>query len=644
MDPHWRIKTLDDYRSAYHRATHDPQNFWRDVAETFRWRQPFSTVAQGDLKTGECSWFLEGHLNITENALDRHVAAQPEKLALIWEPAHPDEPALHFSYKQLLREVNRTAHMLARIGVRKGHVVTLYMPMVPELLFAVLACARLGAVHSVVFGGFSAEALAARLEDTASTVLITADGGKRGTKTVPLRAAALEALALQKPTTVQTLVTLDRGLADPSVHQAPVHEVLWHEAIRSNDTTLDAAPCASEDPLFVLYTSGSTGSPKGIVHAHAGYMVWAAYTFASVFQVTPASVHWCTADLGWITGHSYLAYGPLLMGATSVMFEGVPTWPDASRLWQVVARHQVTHLYTAPTLIRSLQGHDTSYVTQCDRSSLKVLGTVGEPINASAWHWYHDVVGEGRCPVVDTWWQTETGGIMIAPLAGISPTRPTYAGWPLPGIVPTLVDDQGHAVSDVCAGGNLCIKNPWPGMMKTIHGNFERFLNGYLRPFPGYYFTGDGALRDVDGMYRVTGRVDDVLNVSGHRLGTAELENALNKHPAVVESAVIGVPDERTGQAICAFVVLDPSSQEVAARPRDLLSELQDQATRHIGALAKPQIVYAVPGLPKTRSGKIMRRILRTLAASNSRDFGDTSTLINPEVVHDIENIVRGHI
>ena len=629
MQP-WHMRSLDDYHAAYSRAAQDPDGFWRDVAQTFVWQRPFERVRDTSMLTGDISWFSGGQLNISENALDRHVAAQPDKVALLWEPADPAAPHESFSYRELLGEVCRTAHMLADLGVKKGDRVTIYMPMVPELLFAVLACSRLGAVHSVVFGGFSAESLATRIADTASSVVLTADGVRRGDRTIPLKAAVDEALTMLPKHGVHRIVTLDRGLC--KMEQHPQRDLTWEQAIKGCARERPAAPCQSEDPLFILYTSGSTGSPKGILHTQAGYMVWAAYTFANVFQVDETSVHWCTADLGWITGHTYIAYGPLLMGATTVMFEGVPAWPDASRLWKAVARHRVTHFYTAPTLIRSLQGFDDSFVTSVDRSSLRVLGTVGEPINASAWHWYHDVVGEGRCPIVDTWWQTETGGILIAALAGISPTRPTYAGWPLPGIIPVLVDDDGNEIGTVLGAGNLCIKEPWPGMMRTIHGNFERFLNGYLRPFPGYYFSGDGARRDIDGMIRVTGRVDDVLNVSGHRLGTAEIENALNRHPDVVESAVIGEPDDLTGQAVCAFVVLDPS-KPVVVDMSNLLPALQAEVTRHIGALAKPKRVFAVPGLPKTRSGKIMRRILRAVAAGQFENLGDTSTLINPEVV-----------
>lgn len=637
MQP-WVVHSMEQYHKAYRRALSDPNGFWHDVASTFSWRVPYSTVKDAHLSTGDIAWFTGGELNITENALDRHVASTPDKAALIWEGATPDVKPKILTYRELLQEVCRTAGMLTKLGVAKGDRVTIYMPMVPELLFAVLACARLGAVHSVVFAGFSAEALATRLADTASRVVLTADGVVRGgTKVVPLQATVDEALALLRESPVQHVVTLDRGLCP--VKSGPLHRS-WTAEIEGCATYCEAVACGSEDPLFVLYTSGSTGSPKGILHTQGGYMVWAAYTFANVFQVDDDSIHWCTADLGWITGHSYLAYGPLLTGTTTVMFEGVPTWPDASRLWQVVERHRVTHFYTAPTLIRALQGQPENLVTEHDRSSLRVLGSVGEPINASAWQWYFDLVGEGRCPVVDTWWQTETGGIMISALAGVSPTRPTYAGLPLPGIVPVLVDDNGVEVGEVCASGNLCIKEPWPGMMRTVHGNFERFLNGYLRPFPGFYFTGDGAMRDVDGMIRVTGRVDDVLNVSGHRLGTAEIENAINRHEAIVESAVVGLSDDLTGQAVCAFVVLSKEAGETL-KPGEALPLLQAEVTKHIGALAKPKRVFVVPGLPKTRSGKIMRRILRALSEGRFSHLGDTSTLVNPEIVSELEHMMR---
>jgi acetyl-CoA synthetase len=626
----WQIRSMEDYLSAYKKAKDDPEGFWSNVAESFSWKEKWNHVAASDLRSGEIAWFTGAKVNITENCLDRHVVSQPDKTALIFEPNEPSEGSRTWTYRSLASEVNKVANMLAKLGVRKGDRVVIYMPMLPELLFSVLACARLGAVHSVVFGGFSAESLTTRIKDTGSCFVITADAAIRGEKSIPLKATLDEALASLSDSPVRSVVVLNRLNTSPEFVNG--RDVWWHDAIKDCSESFAAVPCDSEDPLFILYTSGSTGSPKGILHTQGGYMIWAAYTFANVFQVDENSIHWCTADLGWITGHSYIAYGPLLTGTTTVMFEGIPTWPTASRLWQIVEKHAVTHFYTAPTLIRSLQTFSDEFVTKSDRSSLQVLGTVGEPINASAWTWYFDLVGEKRCPVVDTWWQTETGGILISALAGISPLRKTYAGLPLPGVVPVLVTDDGHEIGESDGSGNLCITQSWPGMMRTVYGNHERFLNGYLKPFPGRYFTGDGAVRDVDGMYRITGRVDDVLNVSGHRLGTAEIENAINKHPSIVESAVIGASDEITGQAVVAFVVLDPGAPPFA-NLAELFTQVQAEVTRHIGALAKPKRIYTVTGLPKTRSGKIMRRILRAISEGKTSGFGDTSTLINPEII-----------
>lgn len=633
----WQIHSMEDYLNAYKRAKDDPEDFWSNVAESFTWRKKWNQVVASDLRSGEIGWFTGAKVNISENCLDRHVASQPDKTALIFEPNDSNEGARTWSYRSLAAEVNKVANMLFDLGIRKGDRVVIYMPMLPELLCSVLACARIGAVHSVVFGGFSAESLTTRIKDTGARFVITADAAVRGEKVVPLKATLDDALSTLENSPVQSVIVLNRLNSKPKLVKG--RDIWWHDGIIGCSEKFDAIAVDSEDPLFILYTSGSTGSPKGILHTHGGYMVWAAYTFANVFQVNDQSIHWCTADLGWITGHSYIAYGPLLTGTTTVMFEGIPTWPTPARLWQIVEKHTVTHFYTAPTLIRSLQTFSNEFVTNSKRSSLQVLGTVGEPINASAWNWYFDLVGEKRCPVVDTWWQTETGGILISALAGISPLRRTYAGLPLPGVVPVLVTDQGNEVGESDGSGNLCIAQAWPGMMRSVYGNHERFLNGYLKPFPGKYFTGDGAIRDVDGMYRITGRVDDVLNVSGHRLGTAEIENAINKHPAIVESAVIGAPDEITGQAIVAFVVLDPEAPAFASE-KELCLEVQTEVTRHIGSLAKPKRIHTVTGLPKTRSGKIMRRILRAISEGKTTGFGDTTTLINPEIIDGIVAII----
>ena len=646
----WQIKSYHDYLSAYRAAQEEPENFWGKIAETFRWQQKWERVQRSNLKTGDISWFTGAKLNITENCLDRHVASKPDHTALIFEPADPAEQhsKISYTYAELLAEVCRVANLLKKLGIEKGDRVCIYMPMIPELLFAVLGCARIGAVHSVVFGGFSAESLATRIQDTQCKLVVTADFASRGEKKVFLKQTVIDAFKHLKAHSLQhsakQLLVLNRatltGNSPSGTEQShsqtrsralELKEVDWQTAITDIANTCAPEICDSEDPLFILYTSGSTGSPKGILHTTAGYMIWSAYTFANVFQTDHSSIHWCTADIGWITGHSYIAYGPLLTGTTTVMFEGTPTWPNPGRLWEVIAKHKVTHFYTAPTVIRSLQAFPDSHVLQSDRSSLRVLGSVGEPINASAWQWYHDIVGEKRCPVVDTWWQTETGGIMISALAGITPLRPTYAGLPLPGVLPVVLDDEGNTLAETCAAGNLCIKQSWPGMMRSVYRNHDRFLNGYLKPFAGHYFTGDGAIRDIDGYYRITGRVDDVLNVSGHRLGTAEIENAINKAEQVTESAVIGVPDQVTGEAIFAFVVLNSSQSQEAIE-----SAVRSEVTQHIGALAKPKYVLPVPGLPKTRSGKIMRRLLRRIAEGEATDLGDTSTLMNPEIVDEI--------
>lgn len=626
---HWRIRTFEQYLDHYRRAAEDPDQFWGDVASDFRWKRTWTKVNASDLRTGEIAWFTEGRLNITENCIDRHVERKPDHTAVIFVPNNPQEPSRYLSFRELQEEVCRTAHALQDLGIKKGDRVCLYMPMIPELLFSVLACARIGAVHSVVFGGFSAESLASRVQNCEAQMVITAAYGNRGNKRIPLKETVDEALRDFDCPSVKHVLTVK-----PEHEPCPWNsdrDVDWATVQRDQPTTFEPVEMDADDPLFILYTSGSTGAPKGIQHTTAGYMVWTAYTFANVFQVEPNSIHWCTADVGWITGHSYLTYGPLLCGTTTLLYEGIPTWPDPSRFWQIIDEERVTHFYTAPTAIRSLQASGDQWLRASSRSSLKVLGSVGEPINASAWSWYRDKVGNGVCPIVDTWWQTETGGILIAALAGISGSRPAHAGLPLPGVQPVLVDDDGVAVSTVSATGNLCICAPWPGMLRGVYRNRERFLNAYLRPYPGLYFSGDGAKRDLDGSYRITGRVDDVLNVSGHRIGTAEVENAVNKHPAVSESAVVGVSDEIRGQAICAFVV-PKHGVDISELP----SVLKEEVTRHIGPFARPHLVIQCSGLPKTRSGKIMRRILRKIATGERREFGDTSTLLNPEIVQQL--------
>jgi acetyl-CoA synthetase len=623
---HWRIKSYAQYLEDYRRAAESPNQFWGDIAQTFVWKKPWTDVQNANLRSGEIAWFCGATLNITENCIDRHLTTRSEQTAVIFVPNDPRIESQRISYQELHDEVCRTANALRDLGIKKGDRVCLYMPMIPELLFSVLACARMGAVHSVVFGGFSAESLATRIQDCEARLVITASQGQRGEKWINLKETVDTALNQFDCSSVSHVLTV--RLEGTSCPWNSDRDIDWTAARTNKPNTFAPTEMDTEDPLFVLYTSGSTGTPKGIQHTTGGYMVWTAYTFANVFQVDQESIHWCTADIGWITGHSYLIYGPLLCGATTVLYEGIPTWPDPSRLWKTIDQHKVTHFYTAPTAIRSLQANGDRWLEDTTRSSLKVLGSVGEPINASAWNWYRDRVGRGACPVVDTWWQTETGGIMISALAGITDSRPAYAGLPLPGVEPVLVDDDGAALSTVSATGSLCIRSAWPGMLRGVYRNRERFLNAYLRPYPGLYFTGDGAKRDPDGCYRITGRVDDVLNISGHRIGTAELENAINKNPAVSESAVVGVSDEIKGQAICAFIV-----KKEGVNTPDLTTALKDEVTRHIGPFARPQLVIPCSGLPKTRSGKIMRRILRKIAMGEQSDFGDTSTLLDPEVV-----------
>ncbi|MDG0967481.1 MAG: acetate--CoA ligase [Flavobacteriaceae bacterium] len=619
--------SLTEFKDASALAQKKPEEFWGKIAQQFQWKKPWTKVLDYDFLKPEVKWFLEGKLNITENCLDRHLSTQPDKTAILFEPNNPDEPSQHISYKELHQRVCQTANMLKANGAKKGHRICIYMPMVPELAISVLACARIGAIHSVVFAGFSVKALSARMNDASCNMLLTSDGGYRGAKTIALKEIADEAL-LSCPS-VNCCIVFQR--TNQNVAWNPIDK-WWHEEIEKVGSDCPATEMDSEDPLFVLYTSGSTGKPKGLVHSCGGYMVYTAYTFKNVFQYTDNDVYWCTADIGWITGHSYIIYGPLANGATSLMFEGVPSYPDYDRFWEVCAKHKVNQFYTAPTAIRALQKHPTSLVEKHDLSSLKVLGSVGEPINDEAWHWYDKNIGKHKCPIVDTWWQTETGGILISSLAGVTPQKPTYATLPMPGIQAALLDNEGNELEGENEG-ILAIKQPWPSIARTIYGDHERYRQVYFSAYPGYYYPGDGALRDAEGNYRITGRIDDVVIVSGHNLGTAPIESALNEHPNVVESAVVGFPHDVKGNALQAFVIARTTADDIVI----LKNELRALVSKTIGPIAKPDRVQVVSGLPKTRSGKIMRRILRKLAAGEYDQLGDVSTLLNPEVVEEIK-------
>ncbi|GGM80307.1 acetyl-coenzyme A synthetase [Dyadobacter beijingensis] len=624
-----RIKTFEEYKVAYQQSVDDPEGFWAEVAQQFQWRKPWRKVLSWDFQEARTKWFEGGVMNITENALDRHLAERGDQPAIIWEPNNPEDQAVTLTYQVLFEQVCRFANVLKKHGVQKGDRVCIYLPMVPELAVAVLACARIGAVHSVVFGGFSAKSIADRINDAECTMVITSDGAFRGPKVIPMKDTVDEALV--QCSTVKKVIVMTRTRTP--VHMLKGRDLWWEEEVKQVNSVCPAEPMDAEDMLFILYTSGSTGKPKGVVHTCGGYMVYATYTFANVFQYEPGEVHFCTADIGWITGHSYIVYGPLCYGATSVVFEGVPTYPDASRFWKTVERHKVNILYTAPTAIRSLMGFGLDYVKGHDFSSLKKLGSVGEPINEEAWHWYKTNIGGDHCPLVDTWWQTENGGIMISPLAGVTPEKPTFATLPLPGIQPVLVDEAGKEIEGNGVSGNLCIKFPWPGIIRTTYGDHERCRQTYFSTYPGMYFTGDGCLRDEDGYYRITGRVDDVLNVSGHRIGTAEVENAINMHLGVVESAVVGYPHDIKGQGIYAYVIAEHTPDD----PEMFRKDISATVSRIIGPIAKPDKVQFVSGLPKTRSGKIMRRILRKISEGDVSNLGDTSTLLDPAVVEEIK-------
>ena len=624
----YQLKTNKSFREAHKKSIENPQVFWGKIASTFKWQQPWEEVLHYDWSIPKTEWFLGGKLNITENCLDRHVMTHPDKDALIWEPNDPNDATVRYTYKELLSAVCRFANGLKNQGIKKGDRVCIYMPMVPELTIAVLACARIGAIHSVVFAGFSSTALAARINDASCAILITSDGAFRGNKTVPLKDIADQALAQCE--SVKKCIVFQRTFQE--INWNPRKDIWWHDFIDGLADTCTPAIMDAEDPLFILYTSGSTGKPKGMVHSCGGYMVYTAYTFMNVFQYQPEDIYWCTADIGWITGHSYMVYGPLACGATSLHFEGVPSYPKWNRFWEICEKHKVTQFYTAPTAIRALAKHPTKLIEDYDLSSLKVLGSVGEPINEEAWHWYDTHIGQNETPIVDTWWQTETGGILISSLAGVTPQKPTYATLPMPGIQAALVDNEGKVIIENEAEGILTINYPWPSIARTIYGDHERYKEVYFSAFEGRYFPGDGALRDVDGNYRITGRVDDVVIVSGHNLGTAPIENAINAHPAVVESAVVGYPHDIKGNALMAYVILYEPIEDNAI----LISEVREEISKQIGPIAKPDRVMVVSGLPKTRSGKIMRRILRKLAANEIDQLGDISTLLNPEVVDEI--------
>ena len=627
----YHIKSLEEYFQVYRKSVRKPEEFWEEIAEEhFHWRKRWDNVLEWDFTTPEVTWFKGAKLNITENCIDRHLAIRGEKTAILFEPNDPKEAAQHITYNELHNRVCRFANVLKDKGIGKGDRVCIYMPMIPELAVAVLACARIGAIHSVVFAGFSSKALSTRINDSDCKIVLTADGSFRGTKTIDLK-GIVDAALDDCPGVKHVLVAKRTGQAV----QMKDDRDSWLQPLldQAQDSCIPEVMDA-EDPLFILYTSGSTGMPKGMVHSSGGYMVYTAYTFKNVFQYKEDDVYWCTADIGWITGHSYIVYGPLANGATTVMFEGVPSYPDFGRFWEIVQKHKVTQFYTAPTAIRALAKEDLELVRKYDLSSLKVLGTVGEPINEEAWHWYNENVGDRKCPIVDTWWQTETGGIMISPIPFVTPTKPTYATLPMPGIQACLLDEQGNEIKGNQVSGRLCISYPWPSMARTIWGNHQRYKETYFSAFKNKYFTGDGALRDEVGYYRITGRVDDVIIVSGHNLGTAPIEDAINEHPAVAESAIVGFPHSVKGNALYGFVILKNAGQD---RNHDnLRKEINQLITEHIGPIAKLEKIQFTSGLPKTRSGKIMRRILRKIANNQTDQLGDTSTLLNPEVVQEI--------
>lgn len=625
-----RLHTLSGYLYEYQKSVAQPEEFWARIADSFHWRKRWNKVLKWNFEGPEVKWFDGATLNITENIFEKQLYTIGDRPAIIWEPNEQDEPTRTLTYRQLFHEVCKFANALKAKGIGKGDRVIIYMPMVPEAAIAMLACARIGAIHSVVFAGFSSTSLADRINDCQAKAVLTSDGNYRGNKKITVKGVVDEAL---EKSSIETVIVYRR--TGQETNMVSGRDYWWDEVLEGQSEENAPEEMESEDMLFILYTSGSTGKPKGVVHTTGGYMVYTKYSFENVFQYSPGDVYWCTADIGWITGHSYIVYGPLLAGATTLMFEGVPTYPNPSRFWQVIEKHKVNVFYTAPTAIRALQAFGTEPIEGYDLSSLKVLGSVGEPINEEAWHWYHTHIGKGHCPIVDTWWQTETGGILVSPLAGITPTKPAYATLPLPGIQLCIVDAEGNELTGNSVEGNLCIKFPWPSMIRTTYGDHERCKQTYFSTYKNMYFTGDGVKRDHDGYYRILGRVDDVINVSGHRMGTAEVENAINEHPKVIESAVVGYPHEVKGQGIYAYVICDMTNRT----EDNLINEIKDMVSKIIGPIAKPDKIQIVPGLPKTRSGKIMRRILRKVAEGSTDSMGDTSTLLDPEVV---EKIIEG--
>lgn len=624
------ITSFDEYQKQYEFSVDNPETFWADVAENFQWRKKWSRVLEWDFHKPEVKWFVNGKLNITENCLDRHLPARANQTAIIWEPNNPADASQHITYQQLFNHVCRVANMLKAQGIKKGDRVCIYMPMIPEVSYAMLACARIGAVHSVVFAGFSAGSLIDRINDAGCKLVLTTDGAYRGDKIIDLKSIIDE--ALEKCPTVERVLVAKR--THSKVKMKPGRDLWWEEEIRNVSDVCAAEEMDAEDLLFILYTSGSTGKPKGMVHTCGGYMVYTSYTFKTAFQYQDGQVYWCTADVGWITGHSYIVYGPLSAGAITLMFEGVPSWPDMGRFWHVAEKHRVNIFYTAPTAIRSLEKAPLSFVRQYDLHSIKVLGTVGEPINEEAWHWYHENIGRGECPVVDTWWQTETGGFMISPIAHVTKLKPAHASFPLPGVQPAIMDENGNELLANGVEGRLAIRFPWPAMARTIYGDHQRFKDTYFSTFPGKYFTGDGCKRDEEGFYRITGRVDDIIIVSGHNMGTAEIESAIDEHSAVCESAVVAYPHDIKGQGVYAYVICYDKPHE----EEKLRKEIRELVAKIIGPIAKPDKIQFVSGLPKTRSGKIMRRILRKVAEGDTSNLGDVTTLLDPAVVDEIKS------
>ena len=629
-----QVKSFEEYQQSYQLSVDNPEVFWANIAEHFTWKKKWDRVLDWNFSEPKIEWFGGAKLNITENCLDRHLENNGDDIAIIWESNDPDEASRNISYRELHQQVCTFSNVLKQNGAKKGDRICLYMPMIPELEVAVLACARIGAVHSVVFGGFSAQSISDRIQDAQCNIVVTADGSFRGNKEICLKNIMDEAL-ISCPS-VERVIVVERSKSAISMEKG--RDVFYDQEMSRMEslglTDFAAEPMDSEDPLFILYTSGSTGKPKGVVHTCGGYMVFATYTFQNIFQYKKGQIYFCTADIGWITGHTYIVYGPLASGATSLMFEGIPTFPDAGRFWDIVEKFKVNILYTAPTAIRSLMAFGLDFVKNKDLSSLQVLGSVGEPINEEAWNWYNEHIGKKNCPIVDTWWQTETGGIMISPLAHLTPTKPCYATLPLPGIQPILVDEKGEEIIGNGVSGNLCIKFPWPGMIRTTYGDHERCRTTYFATYENLYFTGDGCLRDEDGYYRITGRVDDVMNISGHRIGTAEVENAINMHSGVIESAVVAYPHDIKGQGIYAYVIMDNATHD----PSQIKKDISATVTKIIGAIARPDKIQIVSGLPKTRSGKIMRRILRKIAEGDVSNLGDTSTLLDPAVVEKIKD------